>query len=66
MSGVVFSMIKREKLTRKIYTTRSETHKDIIRYIEHWYNNTWLHSALGYPTPNEKYYQEETTTAQAA
>ena len=45
--------IKVERIHRTVYPTRERARIDIIRYIELWYNQNRLHSALGYRTPNE-------------
>jgi putative transposase len=36
-----------------VYPTRESARKDIVRYIELWYNTRRLHSKLGYQTPQE-------------
>jgi putative transposase len=45
--------LKNERVNRTIYPTRQHARIDITRYIELRYNQTRLHSALGYMTPNE-------------
>ena len=45
--------LKNERVHRTVYPTRRHATKDIARYIETRYNQTRLHSALGYRTPNE-------------
>jgi putative transposase len=45
--------IKVERIYRTVYPTRDRARIDIIRYVELWYNQNRLHSALGYRTPNE-------------
>jgi transposase InsO family protein len=45
--------LKVERVHRVTYLTRSQARSDITRWIELRYNQTRLHSALGYRTPNE-------------
>lgn len=48
-----FKTLKRELVDWQNYQTRDQAAKSIIEYIELYYNNERLHSALGYKTPNE-------------
>jgi transposase InsO family protein len=48
--------IKVERIHRTVYPTRERARIDISRYIELWYNQNRLHSALGYRTPNKAEY----------
>ena len=36
-----------------VYRTRAEAKRDIVSWIELRYNQTRLHSSIGYRTPNE-------------
>ena len=45
--------LKVERVHRTVYPTRKKAKEDIARYIELRYNQTRLHSALGYRTPQE-------------
>jgi putative transposase len=45
--------LKVERVHRTAYPTRKKAKEDIARYIELRYNQTRLHSALGYRTPQE-------------
>jgi len=45
--------VKVERVHRTVYPTRKKAKEDIARYIELRYNQTRLHSALGYRTPQE-------------
>lgn len=45
--------LKKELVNRKIYPTRDKAIKDVTHWIETCYNQTGLHSTLGYKTPNE-------------
>jgi len=44
---------KKELVNRKIYHTRRKAIKEVTSWIELCYNQTRLHSAIGYRTPNE-------------
>lgn len=55
MAESFFAVLKNERVNRVVYPTRERARRDIIRYIEHWYNHRRLHSALGYNTPAEIY-----------
>ena len=44
---------KKELVNRKIYHTRRKAIKEVTSWIELCYNQTRLHSSLGYRTPNE-------------
>ena len=45
--------LKNERVHRMVYPTRRKAINDIASWIELVYNQTRLHSALGYRTPNE-------------
>jgi putative transposase len=45
--------VKVERVYRTVYPTRRKAAEDIARYIELRYNQTRLHSGLGYKTPQE-------------
>lgn len=49
-----FASLKRELVHRRRFATRAEARREIIRWIEGWYNARRLHSSLAYMTPNEK------------
>ena len=46
-----FSLLKRERVRRRTYTTREEAKADIFDYIERFYNRVRSHSYLGYLSP---------------
>jgi transposase InsO family protein len=49
-----FASLKRELVYRCRFATRAEARREIIRWIEGWYNARRLHSSIAYMTPNEK------------
>lgn len=60
-----FSALKNERVYRTTYATKERARKDIIRYIEGFYNSRRRHSALNYQRPNEVHYsyQQPATAA---
>jgi transposase InsO family protein len=48
-----YSTLKRERIHRMTYATRSQARTDVFEYIEVTYNRQRLHSALGYMSPVE-------------
>ncbi len=48
-----FASLKTERVYGETYLTRDEARRDIIDYIEMFYNSYRLHSFLGYMSPNE-------------
>ncbi len=46
-----FSNLKKERIKRKIYSTREEAKSDIFDYIEVFYNRTRRHSFLNQLSP---------------
>ena len=53
MAESVNGTLKVELVYRKVYATRRQAVADIARWIELRYNQTRLHSTLGYRTPRE-------------
>ncbi|MGW1047278.1 IS3 family transposase [Streptomyces sp. NPDC002547] len=53
MAESFFGALKNERVSRVTYLTREAAVRDIIRYIEFWYNRKRLHSAVGYRPPLE-------------
>jgi transposase InsO family protein len=49
-----FATLKRELVHQRRFATRAEARRQIIRWIEGWYNARRLHSTLDYLSPNEK------------
>ena len=39
-----------------VYATKAQAKRDVIMYIEGFYNNHRRHSALGYRHPNDVHY----------
>jgi putative transposase len=60
-----FSALKNERVYRTTYATKDRARKDVIRYIEGFYNSRRRHSALHYRRPNEVHYsyQQPATAA---
>lgn len=55
-----FGTLKRELANRRRWNTRTDARRDLIRWIEGWFNNRRLHSSLDYNTPIEtedRYYR---------
>lgn len=65
MAESFFAALKNERVHRTQYPTRKHARRDIVRYIEFWYNSRRRHSGLGYKTPNQVYaeYQDLQLTA---
>jgi len=56
MAESFFSALKNERVHRTAYPTKQRAKRDIIAYIEGFYNSRRRHSALGYRRPNEVHY----------
>jgi len=56
MAESFFSALKNERVYRTVYATKAQAKRDIIAYIEGFYNSRRRHSALGYRRPNEVHY----------
>lgn len=48
-----FGTLKREHANRRRWATRAEARRDLIRWIEGWYNQRRLHSTIDYNSPVE-------------
>jgi putative transposase len=53
MAESFFGAIKNEWLNRTAYATRAQARREVVKYIEGFYNRRRLHSGLGYKTPQE-------------
>lgn len=56
MAESFFAALKNERVYRTVYATKSQAKRDIIGYIEGFYNSRRRHSALDYQRPNEVHY----------
>ena len=48
-----FQLLKRERIRRKIYTTREDARRDVFDYIEMFYNPIRRHGSAGGMSPVE-------------
>ncbi|SKA54448.1 IS3 family transposase, partial [Enterovibrio nigricans] len=56
-----FSLLKKNRVKRRIYKTREEARSEIFEYIEYFYNPKRNHGTNGGLSPNEyerQYYQK--------
>ena len=51
-----FAALKNERVYRTVYATKAQARRDVIRYIEGFYNSRRRHSALNYRQPDEVHY----------
>ena len=58
MAESFFSALKNERVHRTAYATKRQARRDVISYIEGFYNTRRRHSALGYKRPNEVHYAD--------
>ena len=56
MAESFFSALKNERVYRTVYATKAHARRDVISYIEGFYNTRRRHSALSYKTPNDVHY----------
>ena len=56
MAESFFSALKNERVHRTVYATKAQARRDLIRYIEGFYNTRRRHCALGYKFPNDVHY----------
>jgi len=56
MAESFFSALKNERVYRTVYATKKQARRDIIAYIEGFYNSRRRHSALDYQYPNDVHY----------
>ena len=50
MAESFFAALKNERVYRTQYPTREHARRDVVRYIEFWYNSKRRHSGLQYRT----------------
>jgi transposase InsO family protein len=50
MAESFFAALKNERVHRTQYPTREHARRDVVRYIEFWYNSKRRHSGLQYRT----------------
>ena len=48
-----FSRLKSDRVRGRSYHSREEATRDIVDYIEMYYNSNRLHSSLGYVSPKK-------------
>jgi putative transposase len=53
MAESFFGALKNECVYRTQYPTREHARRDVVRYIEFWYNSRRRHSGLQYRTPQQ-------------
>ena len=53
MAESFFAALKNERVHRTQYPTREHARRDVVRYIEFWYNSRRRHSGLQYRTPQQ-------------
>ncbi|MFJ8744663.1 IS3 family transposase [Embleya sp. NPDC127516] len=53
MAESFFGALKNEWLNRYVFTDHAKARREVVRYIEGFYNRRRLHSRLGYRTPLE-------------
>jgi putative transposase len=53
MAESFFGTLKNEWLNRFEFMDRAKARRQVVRYIEGFYNRQRLHSGLGYKTPQE-------------
>ncbi len=56
MAESFFSALKNERIYRTVYATKAQARRDVIAYIEGFYNSRRRHSALDYRRPNDVHY----------
>ena len=53
MAESFFAALKNERVHRTEYPTREHARRDVVRYIEFWYNSRRRHSGLQYRSPQQ-------------
>ena len=65
MAESFFSALKNERVYRTVYATKKQARRDVIAYIEGFYNSYRRHSALDYQRPNDVHYSYQQSTLAA-
>ena len=55
MAESFFAALKNERVHRTEYPGREHARRDVVRYIEFWYNSRRRHSGFQYRTPQQVY-----------
>jgi putative transposase len=50
-----WASLKNESLNRMVFNTRDKARREVVKYVEGFYNRRRIHSGLGYKTPMEVY-----------
>ena len=56
MAESFFAALKNERVYRTVYATKAQARRDVIAYIEGFYNSRRRHSALDNRCPNDVHY----------
>lgn len=56
MAESFFAALKNERVHRTVYPTKARARRDVINYIEGFYNARRRHSGLNYQRPNDVHY----------
>jgi putative transposase len=65
MAESFFSALKNERFYRTVYATKAQARRDVIAYIEGFYNSRRRHSGLDSRRPNEVHYSYDQPTRAA-
>ena len=60
-----FAALKNERVYRTVYATKAQARRDVINYIEGFYNTRRRHSGLNYQRPNDVHYSYTQSTKAA-
>ena len=56
LADSLFSALKVERVYRTVYASKAQARRDVIAYIEGFYNNPRRHSGIDYRYPNDVHY----------
>jgi putative transposase len=65
MAESFFAALKNKRVYRTVYATKIQAKRDVISYIEGFYNSRRRRSALNYRRPNEVHYSYQASTVAA-